>query len=112
MDAPGRRETLVERLRQLLATRDAVREVRMFGGLAFMIEDQMAVSAGATGDLLVRVDPLRYDELLERGATPATMGAERPMGRGWISLPGSRLKADTELAFWLEVGIDSRNARC
>ena len=82
----------------------------MFGGLSFMVGERMAVAAGRDGDLLVRTDPARYDELLGRGGTPAYMGKDRPMGPGWLTVPGRQLHDDQELAFWIEVGLDSRSA--
>ncbi len=82
----------------------------MFGGLSFMVGERMAVAAGRDGDLLVRTDPARYDELLRRGGTPAYMGTDRPMGPGWLTVPGEHVRDDQELAYWIEVGIDSRNA--
>jgi TfoX/Sxy family transcriptional regulator of competence genes len=103
-------ESLVSRIRLVLADRDDVREVRMFGGLSFMVDERMAVAAGREGDLLVRVDPAQHDELLRRGGVPATMGEDRPMGRGWLTVPSARLEDDAELASWVDVGIDSRNA--
>lgn len=110
--APGdnQRDDLAQRLRDLLAPSGRVREVRMFGGISFMVDERMAVAAGRTGDLLVRTDPARYDELLQRGGAPALMGKDRPMGRGWLSVPGERIHDAAELAFWVGVGIDSRDA--
>jgi hypothetical protein len=87
-----------------------VREVRMFGGLSFMVDERMAVAAGRDGDLLVRCAPSEHDELLLRGGVPAMMGHDRPMGPGWISVPGQQIQDDTELAYWVTVGIDSRKA--
>jgi TfoX/Sxy family transcriptional regulator of competence genes len=107
---PASPDALTQRVRDELGSRPAVREVRMFGGVAFMVDGRMAVSAGRDGDLLVRVDPARYDELLRRGAEPASMGADRPMGRRWLSVPASQLSPDGELAFWVAVGIGSRDA--
>ncbi|MBA2667865.1 MAG: TfoX/Sxy family protein [Trueperaceae bacterium] len=82
----------------------------MFGGLSFIVDERMAVAAGRTGDLLVRTDPAQYDDLLQRGGLPAHMGNQRPMGRGWLSVPSRQIHDDAELAFWLEVGINSRTA--
>jgi len=107
--APGARELLAQRLRDLMASYQ-VREVRMFGALSFMVDERMAVAAGRDGDLLVRCRPAEYDELIRRGGVPAMMGDDRPMGPGWITVPGQRISGDTELAYWIAVGIDSRNA--
>ena len=71
---------LAGRVRQALAGRQPVREVRMFGGLAFMLDEQMLVCVRSDGELLVRAAAARADELLARaGAHPAEMGAGRPM---------------------------------
>lgn len=108
--APSPGNALAQRVRDLLTAREGVREVRMFGGLAFMVDERMAVSAGRDGDLLVRTDPAKYDDMLQRGGTPAHMGDHRPMGHGWLSVPARQIHGDTSLAYWVEVGIDSRNA--
>ncbi|PWD50887.1 hypothetical protein C8046_09715 [Serinibacter arcticus] len=94
---------VAERLRRLLAGRE-VGERRMFGGLAFMVDDRLTVSVGRDGDLLVRVDPVEYEALLERGAVTAIMGVDRPMGRRWLTVPAPLLDGDAELESWLAVG--------
>ena len=108
--AASPRDALAQRVRDLLASHRDVREVRMFGGLSFMVDERMAVAAGRDGDLLVRTDPGEYDTLLRRGGEPAQMGNDRPMGRGWLTVPRQRLQQEEELAYWVTVGIDSRDA--
>ena len=67
------------------------------------------IAAGRDGDLLVRTDPARYDELLDApGARPAVMGADRAMGPGWIAVSRDTLVADEQIAFWIEVGLGAR----
>ena len=107
-DVPGgvdRRDALARRVRGRLAGYDDVREVKMFGGLSFMVDDRLSVAAGPEGDLLVRVGAADYDRLLERGAVPALMRNGRQMGRGWIAVPSARIAEDTELADWVDVGV-------
>jgi hypothetical protein len=73
------REALADRVRTALPQDRPVREVSMFGRLSFMVDDRMVVAVGRDGDLLVRIDPARNDELLTvPGAKPAVMGADRP----------------------------------
>jgi hypothetical protein len=102
------REALAVRIRALLSRQVDVREKAMFGGLAFMVDGQLALSAGRDGSLLVRVDPAEYDDLLREGGVPAAMNSERPMGRGWVSVPCPAIEDEARLAFWVAVGIDSR----
>ena len=60
-------EELVTRIRDLLEDRFEVEEKKMFGGLTFMVNGNMA--CGVTGDILVvRVGADHYDEALEREA--------------------------------------------
>ena len=74
---------LVQRVRALVDDEPDVREVSMFGGRAIMVNDKMIVSAGKSGDLLVRADAERHEALLdEPGATQAQMGAGRDIRPG------------------------------
>ena len=102
------RQALAVRIRAALPGGRAVREVSMFGGLSFMVDDSMVVAAGRDGGLLVRVLPGRYEELLTvPGARPAVMGSKhRPMGPGWISVAPDGLATDEQLAFWTQVGLE------
>lgn len=96
------RDELVDRVRRLLASHATVREVKMFGGLSFMVDEKMVVCARGEGDLLVRVDPDRADELLTvDGARTSEMGAGRPMSANWITVTADALATDTGLGFWV-----------
>jgi TfoX N-terminal domain len=62
-------EDLANRSRELVAHERGISEKRMFGGLAFLVDGHMAVSASGPGGLLVRVHvpleakPEKADEL-------------------------------------------------
>lgn len=101
------RSPLVERARALLVDEPSTREVSMFGGLSFMVNDKMIVSALRDGDLLVRVAPERDGEFVEMpGASPAEMGAGRTMGPGWVSVSARSIASDERLSFWIGVALD------
>lgn len=108
MELSDERDVLAQRVRATFAPGQVLPEVSMFGGLSFMVDGGMAVAARTRGDLLVRADPAAYDELLQRGAMPAFMGNARPMGRAWISIPRKGTEDDADLAFWVGVGVASR----
>ena len=96
-----------ERIRAMLTAQPSLREVSMFGGLSFMVNDKMIVNVRRTGDLLVRIDPRRSSELVaEHGARPAEMGAGRSMGPGWLDVPGELTATDEQLGFWLDVAME------
>ncbi|GAA4740003.1 TfoX/Sxy family protein [Modestobacter marinus] len=94
---------LAERVRTALSGRD-VREVRMFGGLAFMVDEKMvACVSGGGGALLVRVSRSRDAEYLGvPGARRAEMGRGRSMGEGWIAVDDEALAGDHDLQFWVD----------
>jgi hypothetical protein len=84
----------------------------MFGGLSFMLDNRMVVSVNRDGGLLVRVDPGRSAELLSvPDAQPAVMGADRPMGPGWITVTASGLTTDQQLTEWIQVALQHHNGR-
>ena len=107
---PDLRDSLASRVRAALASRQNVRERRMFGSVSFMVDERLAVAVARDGGLLVRVCPAGYDELIRQGGEPAYMGKNRPMGRGWLTVPNHRLQGEVELASWITIGIESRTA--
>src|SRR4051794_41269059 len=69
-------EELAARVRDVLGGESGVTEKRMFGGLAFLVDGHLAVSASSRGGLLVRVDPAAEEALLEEaGARPSGIAA-------------------------------------
>jgi TfoX/Sxy family transcriptional regulator of competence genes len=103
---PHDHNSTAERIRALLANAPATREVAMFGGLSFMVNNKMIVNVRRSGDLLVRVDPHRSPELVaDHGARPAEMGAGRPMGPGWLDVPAECTTGDDQLRFWIDVAM-------
>jgi TfoX/Sxy family transcriptional regulator of competence genes len=105
---PG--DTLADRVRSALSEHE-VREVRMFGGVSFMVDERMLVAAREEA-LLARIDPERYDELTSRpGAAGALMGEGRTMGPGWITIDRRHLEGDADLDFWLQQAFDHHTAQ-
>ncbi|SDT43645.1 TfoX/Sxy family protein [Microlunatus soli] len=102
----GYNAELADRIRLSLSGRHP-REVRMFGGLAFMVDDRMLVCVTiGGGTLLVRVAPERDAEYLDRGARRAVMGKGRSMGEGWITVDEEALHDDADLRYWLDAALE------
>ncbi|MFC0582452.1 TfoX/Sxy family protein [Micrococcoides hystricis] len=100
-------DRLLERIRAALPQDVSVREVTMFGGRAFMVNEKLAVSAGRDGKLLVHVCPEDQAELLRREeASQAEMGEGRSMGTGWVSVDEFIVADDEILEFWLKTALD------
>ena len=104
-------DTLTDRVRAALAQR-TVSEVRMFGGLSFMVEGRMLVAVRPDDGLLARIDPQRHDELAGLpGASGAVMGKDRSMARGWIMIDSEHLETSTDLDFWLHQALNYHAAQ-
>jgi len=96
-------ENLANRIRELVSSERGVSEQRMFGGLAFLINGNMSVSASGQGGLLLRVDPGETDALLRRPhASPFQMRGR--VMQGWLrDAEGVRTKRQLEP--WVARGV-------
>lgn len=96
-------EELADRIRELIGAEPNVTEKKMFGGLAFLIQGNMAVAASGQGGVLVRADPDESDRLVASSdATFMEMGGRR-MG-GWLRVAPEHLRTRRQLARWVGVG--------
>jgi TfoX/Sxy family transcriptional regulator of competence genes len=97
-------EDLAARMRNLLANEPGLTEKRMFGGLAFLINGNMAVTASRQGGLMVRVDPGETDRLLRAAhAHPFEMRG-REMD-GWLRVDIDGLRTKRQLETWVSRGV-------
>ena len=91
-------EAVAAHIRKLLARKRGIAEKKMFGGLAFLVNGNMAVAASGQGGLLVRVDPAESEALVaSTNATP--MGMRGRQMAGWL-----RVDAGDDLPEWVERG--------
>jgi hypothetical protein len=99
-------EDLADRTRAALsAAKVAATEKKMFGGLAFLIGGNMAVSASGRGGLLLRVDPAKTAQLVsEPHASPFEMRG-REMD-GWLRVDPAGLDGDQQLRRWVRIGAE------
>jgi TfoX/Sxy family transcriptional regulator of competence genes len=97
-------EDLANRLRELVYQEDGVTEKRMFGGLAFLIGGNMAVSASGKGGLLLRVDPAETAELVKESHAERFEMRGRKMD-GWLRIDAGGVRTKRELERWVRRGI-------
>ncbi len=86
-------EALTNHVRRALTGIADVREVKMFGGVGFMLRGNLAVAASSRG-LLVRVGAAREADALARpGTTIMTMNGRRM--NGYVQVAADHLDART-----------------
>ncbi|MFW6069302.1 MAG: TfoX/Sxy family protein [Chloroflexota bacterium] len=96
-------EGLAQRVREVLDVRDDIGEKKMFGGLSFLLNGNMAV--GVIGDeLIVRVGPHDYEEALAREHARAFDFTGRTMS-GWVVVETEGLEEDEDLTEWVLRGV-------
>ena len=96
-------EDLAARIRALIGAEAALAEKKMFGGLAFLIDGNMAIGASGQGGILVRVDPEESERLVATtSARPMEMRGRQM--QGWLSVDTEDVGSDPELARWVELG--------
>jgi hypothetical protein len=97
-------EVLAERIRKLVQGEDGVTEMRAFGGLAFLIDGNIAVSASGQGGLMLRVDPDDTEALLaEPHARPFEMRGRQM--KGWLRVEIEGLQTERQLEQWIARGV-------
>src|ERR1700675_4379687 len=93
-------EVLANRLREALQDEPGVTEKAMFGGLAFMVNGNMAVSASSKGGLLLRVDPTQTESLVAKPHTGRFEMRGRAMD-GWLRIDAEGVKTSRDLKRWV-----------
>lgn len=98
-------EKLANMTRELIAaTHKNVEEKAMFGGLCFMVNDKMCV--GVEKDrLMVRLDPEKYDEVMEReGCRP--MDFTGRVMKGFVFVDADVLTTKKKLGYWVKLALE------
>jgi TfoX/Sxy family transcriptional regulator of competence genes len=96
-------EELADRTRELIGGEPGLTEKKMFGGLAFLIQGNMAVAASGQGGLLVRVDPAESETLVAT-TNARLMEMRGQQMRGWLRVDADAVRTKRQLAKWVELG--------
>jgi TfoX/Sxy family transcriptional regulator of competence genes len=97
-------EDLADRTREIIAlTHDQVEEKKMFGGLCFMVNDKMCL--GVMKDrLMVRLDPDKYDEVIELDGCRPMDFTGRVM-KGYVYVESEAIDSQKKMKFWTDLAL-------
>lgn len=96
-------EGLADDVRAHVGNHPGLSEQQMFGGIAFLVHGNMAVTVSGS-ELMVRVGKDAHDEAVARpGARMVEMGARQM--RGWVKVAADGMAADADLARWVRQGV-------
>jgi TfoX/Sxy family transcriptional regulator of competence genes len=97
-------DELANRIREVVRGEPGVSEKRMFGGLAFLVNGNMAVSASSQGGLLLRIDPGEAGSLVDQQHVRRFEMRGREMD-GWLRVDDESLVTHDQLARWVNHGL-------
>ena len=97
-------EELAERIREVVDGRSGVSERKMFGGVTWMVNGNMA--CGVMGeDLMVRLDRADAKAAQAEEHVGPMEFTGRPM-RGFVTVAAEGIEGDADLGRWVDAGAD------
>src|SRR6187200_1151885 len=98
-------ETLAYRTREIISlTHKNIEEKKMFGGLCFMVNDKMCVGVEKER-LMVRLDPEKYEEVLEKEGCKPMDFTGRVM-KGFVFVDADVLTTKKKLDYWINLALE------
>ncbi len=97
-------EALAERIREVLSGSPEIAERKMFGGIAFMSNGNMAIGI-SSDELMVRVGVDAHGEAIARPGVRIFDLSGKPM-KGWVLVSPDVIVEDDGLEEWIEIGLD------
>jgi TfoX/Sxy family transcriptional regulator of competence genes len=94
---------LGERIRAALKGTRGLEEKKMFGGVGFMVNGNLACGV-SKNDLLVRVGAEKHNEAMKRPHVKPFTTTGKPMA-GWILVSPEGCKTEKALADWIKMGV-------
>lgn len=97
-------EILARQIRALLITQTGYVEKKMFGGIGFMLDGNLA--CGVIGEeMIVRVGPEGYETALEEVHVSVFDFTGRPM-TGWVKVSSDGIQTGADLQRWVRKGSE------
>ena len=96
-------QQLADRIRAALAGTQGLEEMRMFGGVGFMVNGNMACGV-SKDDLIIRVGPDAYAQALEEENVNEFDMTGRPM-TGWVVVKEQGYLDAADLQEWVVRGV-------
>ena len=98
-------EKLADKVRQHLAGTKNLVEKKMFGGIAFMVNDKMCIGVDKD-DIMLRCEVDETDELLKKkGARIFDISGGRPM-KGWLLVSPEGTSSKKDFDWWLTKAVE------
>ncbi len=97
-------EKIVERIRIALSNIPKADEKKMFGSLAFMVDNKMCLTAGADR-IMCRIDPAIHEEAIKKKGCRTVMMKGRAY-KGYVHVDENSIKKKKDFDYWIRLAID------
>ncbi len=97
-------EKLASRIRAALAHLPEVKEKRMFGGLAFMVDNKMCVTIGVDR-IMCRIDPAFHDEAIKKDGCSTVVMRGRAY-KGFVYVSEDSIQSEKDCNYWLTLAVE------
>ncbi len=97
-------EKIAERIRKALMHLSNVKEKKMFGSLAFMVDDKMCINVGSDR-IMCRIDPDLHNNATKRkGCNTVVMHGKEY--KGFVYIDNEQLKNKSDLDYWIMLALE------
>lgn len=96
-------EKLAGRIRKALSHLTNVKEKKMFGGLAFMVNDKMCMTAGPER-MMCRIDPAIHDEAIKRIGCQTVIMKGREY-KGYVHVNKDSIQNQKDFDYWVSLAL-------
>ena len=97
-------EQLADRVREILVDQPLIEEKEMMGGVAFMVNHKMCVGV-LKEDLMARIDPEIYVEVMEKHGCREMDFTGRPM-KGFVMISPEGTTRQKDLEYWIQLALE------
>ena len=97
-------EDLANRIRECIGLEEGLTEKKMFGGLSFLINGHLSVTASGRGGLMLRVYPADSPKLLGKPHVKQVFMRGREMP-GWLIVAVDGIKTKRQIEPWVKRGV-------
>jgi TfoX/Sxy family transcriptional regulator of competence genes len=98
-------EKIADKIREALIGVKNLTEKKMFGGIAFMVNDKMCVGVDKDA-IMLRCEPEMTEELLSKKGARAFDLTGKPM-KGWLLIGEEGTKNKKDFDFWIKIAIEA-----
>lgn len=97
-------ESLVRRIRDVIAKRRSITEKKMFGGVGFFLNGNMLVGIWKNS-LIARLGPEQAEEALQQPDVVEFDITGKPM-KGWVMVEPDGIDNDEQLKEWIQRSVE------